>query len=120
MKHNPLAVALQGPRHCLNLKNPVMTASGTFGYGLEFQSYGDLASLGGIVVKGLSLQPRPGNPTPRVAETACGMLNAVGLQNDGVESFVKEKLPKIQYVCILIAFAGILLLGLADGLAGDF
>ncbi len=97
MKHNPLAVALKGPRHCLNLKNPVMTASGTFGYGLEFQNYGDLASLGGIVVKGLSLQPRPGNPTPRVAETPCGMLNAVGLQNDGVESFVKEKLPLLPW-----------------------
>ena len=68
----------------LQLSNPVMTASGTFGYGVEFASYGDLAALGGIVVKGLSLQPREGNPCPRIVETTAGMLNAVGLQNDGV------------------------------------
>ena len=70
----------------LVFKNPILTASGTFGYGVEFANYGDLTHLGGIVVKGLSLKPRPGNPLPRVAETPCGMLNAVGLQNDGVDS----------------------------------
>lgn len=77
----------------LVFKNPILTASGTFGYGVEFANYGDLTHLGGIVVKGLSLKPRPGNPLPRVAETPCGMLNAVGLQNDGVESFLKNKRP---------------------------
>jgi len=84
-----LGVALAG----LHLKNPVITASGTFGYGLEFSRYGELAALGGICVKGLSLKPRQGNPMPRVAETACGMLNAIGLQNCGVETFVRDKLP---------------------------
>jgi dihydroorotate dehydrogenase (NAD+) catalytic subunit len=77
----------------LTLKNPVITASGTFGYGLEFARYGDLKTLGGICVKGLSLKPRQGNPMPRVAETPCGMLNAIGLQNCGVETFVRDKLP---------------------------
>lgn len=79
----------------LELKNPVMSASGTFGYGTEFMPYGDISKLGAIVVKGLSLKPRAGNPLPRVAETPCGMLNAVGLQNDGVEAFLEEKLPQL-------------------------
>lgn len=81
----------------LVLKNPIMTASGTFGYGPEFAPYGSLASLGGIVVKGLSLRPRAGNPMPRVAETPCGMLNAVGLQNCGVETFLRKKLPLVPW-----------------------
>jgi dihydroorotate dehydrogenase (NAD+) catalytic subunit len=81
----------------LSLKNPVLTASGTFGYGLEFAPYGDLRQLGGIVVKGLSLAPRQGNPMPRLAETPCGMLNAVGLQNCGVEVFLRDKLPKLPW-----------------------
>lgn len=81
----------------LALKNPVMTASGTFGYGLEFAPYGDLRALGGIVVKGLSLKPRLGNPMPRIAETPCGMLNAIGLQNCGVEKFLADKLPRLPY-----------------------
>ncbi len=89
-------ITLHG-KNPLVLKNPIIPASGTFGYGVEFASYGDLASLGGIVVKGLSLKPRAGNKTPRIAETAAGMLNAVGLQNDGVESFVKEKLPRLPW-----------------------
>lgn len=79
----------------LELKNPIMSASGTFGYGTEFMPYGDIGKLGAIVVKGLSLKPRAGNPLPRVAETPCGMLNAVGLQNDGVEAFLEEKLPQL-------------------------
>ena len=88
-----LSVDLAG----LGLKNPVMTASGTFGYGLEFAPYGDLRSLGGIVVKGLSLAPREGNPMPRIAETASGMLNAIGLQNCGVEVFLRDKLPLLPW-----------------------
>jgi dihydroorotate dehydrogenase (NAD+) catalytic subunit len=88
-----LRVALAG----LELKNPVMTASGTFGYGLEFAPYGDLRALGAIVVKGLSLKPREGNPMPRLAETPSGMLNAIGLQNCGVERFLKEKLPALPW-----------------------
>jgi dihydroorotate dehydrogenase (NAD+) catalytic subunit len=79
----------------LNLKNPVMTASGTFGFGLEFAPYGDLTKLGGIVAKGLSLKPREGNPMPRIAETPCGMLNAIGIQNPGVEDFITKALPAL-------------------------
>ena len=81
----------------LVLKNPVLTASGTFGFGLEFEDYGDLKELGGIVVKGLSLKPREGNPMPRVAETPCGMLNAIGIQNPGVEVFLRDKLPRLPW-----------------------
>ena len=80
----------------LQLKNPVMTASGTFGNGLEFAPYGDLSRLGGICVKGLSLKPREGNPMPRIAETPCGMLNAIGIQNPGVEYFVRSILPSLK------------------------
>ena len=77
----------------LELKNPVMTASGTFGYGREYEPLMDLNLLGAIIVKGLSLRPRGGNPPPRIVETPCGMLNAIGLANIGVEAFLKEKLP---------------------------
>ena len=77
----------------LRLRNPVMTASGTFGYGEEYAPYVNLSRLGAIVVKGLSLKPRMGNPPPRIVETPCGMLNAVGLQNVGVNAFIREKLP---------------------------
>ena len=75
------------------IKNPVMTASGTFGYAQEFDEFIDLNRLGAIIVKGLSLKPSPGNPSPRIAETACGMLNAIGLENVGIEPFIKKKLP---------------------------
>ena len=77
----------------LELANPVLTASGTFGYGAEFAGLLDLSRLGGIVTKGISLKPRPGNPPPRIVETAGGMLNAIGLENVGVERFITEKLP---------------------------
>jgi dihydroorotate dehydrogenase (NAD+) catalytic subunit len=77
------------------LKNPVMTASGTFGYGLEFKDLVDLDRLGAIVVKGLSVKPAPGNPPPRIVETACGMLNAIGLENIGIEAFVRDQLPAL-------------------------
>ncbi len=81
----------------LGLKNPVITASGTFGYGLEFATYGDLRSLGAIVVKGLSLRPRKGNPPPRMLETSCGFLNSIGLQNIGARQFVEQKLPLLPW-----------------------
>jgi len=77
----------------LRLKNPVMTASGTFGYGGEFVPFVDLNRLGAIIVKGLSLNPSKGNRPPRIAETPCGMLNAIGLENVGVDAFIQEKLP---------------------------
>ncbi|PIE59062.1 MAG: dihydroorotate dehydrogenase B catalytic subunit [Desulfobulbus propionicus] len=76
----------------LTLRNPVMTASGTFGYGREFEHLVNLHRLGGIVVKGISLHPRPGNPPPRIVETSCGMLNAIGLENVGVDLFLEKKL----------------------------
>lgn len=75
------------------LKNPVMTASGTFGYGEEYAEFVDLNRLGAVVVKGLSLKPKEGNPVPRIVETTAGMLNAIGLQNIGVERFVADKMP---------------------------
>ncbi len=77
----------------ITLKNPVMTASGTFGYGQEFAQLIDLNRLGAIIVKGLSLEPSKGNPPPRIVETACGMLNAIGLENVGIDVFEREKLP---------------------------
>ena len=80
----------------LTLKNPVLTASGTFGYGREFETYVDLKRLGGIVVKGLSLEPSMGNKPPRIVETPCGMLNAIGLENVGIEAFIRDKLPFLQ------------------------
>ncbi len=88
----------------LRLSNPILAASGTFGYGVEFADVVDLNRLGGIVVKGLSLEPMEGAPPPRLCETPSGMLNAVGLQNIGVRAFVTEKLPKLrQYRTPVIA-----------------
>ena len=80
----------------MELQNPVLTASGTFGYAREFDHLIDLNRLGGIVVKGLSLKPTKGNPPPRIVETACGMINAIGLENVGIEAFITEKLPFLQ------------------------
>src|SRR5512136_878978 len=77
----------------LKLRNPVMTASGTFGYGQEFAEYVDLERIGAFVTKGLSLKPRAGNPTPRIVETCGGMLNAIGLQNVGIDEFINSKVP---------------------------
>ena len=82
----------------LTLKNPIMTASGTFGYGIEFSPYFDISTLGAIVVKGLSLLPRPGNPSPRIYETPAGMLNSIGLQNVGLEAFLQDKLPALRNI----------------------
>ena len=77
----------------LNLKNPVMLASGTVGYGNEISQYTDLSRIGAIVTKSVSLKPRKGNPPQRIAETPSGMLNAIGLANVGVEKFIEDKLP---------------------------
>ena len=94
-----LSVELAPPRAGragLRLKNPILVASGTFGYGVEFAEQVDLNRLGGVVVKGLSAQPMEGAPAPRLCETPAGMLNAVGLQNIGVRRFIEEKLPLLR------------------------
>ena len=80
------------------LRNPVMTASGTFGYGQEFADYVDLHAIGAMVTKGLSLKPRAGNPTPRIVETPGGMLNAIGLQNVGIDAFIANKVPFLRTI----------------------
>jgi dihydroorotate dehydrogenase (NAD+) catalytic subunit len=92
----PASIDLSVTVGALRLVNPIIAASGTFGYGLEFAHLVDLNRLGGFVVKGLSAQPMNGAPAPRLCETAGGMLNAVGLQNVGVRAFVAEKLPKLR------------------------
>ncbi|GAB7027172.1 dihydroorotate dehydrogenase [Geotalea toluenoxydans] len=89
-----LSVEISG----IKLRNPVMTASGTFGYGKEFSDYLDLEKIGAIITKGLSLRPKAGNPTPRIVETPGGMLNAIGLQNVGIDAFIGEKLPFLRTV----------------------
>jgi dihydroorotate dehydrogenase (NAD+) catalytic subunit len=94
MKKPDLSVEIAG----IKMRNPVMTASGTFGYGEEYSSYVDLECLGGIVTKGLSLRPKAGNPMPRIVETPGGMLNAIGLQNVGIDAFIEEKLPFLRKV----------------------
>ena len=89
LKDEALQVNLAG----VMLKNPVMTASGTFGSGEEFSGFFSPEELGAVVTKGVSMEPWPGNPTPRVAETPSGMLNAIGLQNPGIDTFCREDLP---------------------------
>ena len=86
-----LAVSLCG----ITLRNPVLAASGTFGYGVEFERLVDLNAMGGLVVKGLSREPMEGNPPPRIWEAQAGMLNSIGLQNIGVRAFVRDKLPQL-------------------------
>jgi dihydroorotate dehydrogenase (NAD+) catalytic subunit len=86
-----LAVELAG----LRLKNPLIAASGTFGYGVEYEDLLDISRLGGLVSKGLYLEPRDGNPTPRIAETPAGLLNAIGLQGIGIRAFVRDVLPRV-------------------------
>lgn len=98
-----LSVSVAGIR----LKNPVIAASGTFGYGLEFEDIVHLDRLGGFVVKGLSREPMTGNPPPRLYETTAGMLNAIGLQNIGAKAFVDEKLPKLRELKNTVVFANI-------------
>lgn len=82
----------------IKLRNPVMTASGTFGYGSEFAPYLNLEKIGAIITKGLSLKPKAGNPTPRIVETPGGMLNAIGLQNVGIDAFIGEKVPYLRKI----------------------
>src|SRR2546427_5180537 len=92
----------------LELKNPIFVAAGTFGYGLEFQEFFDISLLGGVITKTLTLQPREGNPAPRVVETPSGMLNAVGLQNIGIDAFLKDKWPSLRTlgVPVVVSVAG--------------
>jgi len=91
----------------IRLKNPVIAASGTFGYGIEFEDVVHLNKLGGIVVKGLSAEPMAGNPPPRLFETPAGMLNAIGLQNIGARAFIDEKLPKLRKIKNIVVFANV-------------
>lgn len=104
MKKPDLSVNLAG----IPLRNPVMTASGTFGYGEEFAGYMDLEKIGAIVTKGLSLRPRAGNPMPRIVETAGGMLNAIGLQNVGIDAFIEHKTPFFRSIStpVIVNFFG--------------
>src|SRR5208283_3676367 len=89
------------------LKNPVIAASGTFGYGIEFEDVVTLERLGGFVVKGLSREPMPGNPPPRLFETAAGMLNAIGLQNIGARAFLEEKLPILRKIPDIVVIVNV-------------
>jgi dihydroorotate dehydrogenase (NAD+) catalytic subunit len=98
-----LGVALAG----IALKNPIIAASGTFGYGVEFEDVVHLDQLGGFVVKGLSREPMIGNPPPRLWETAAGMLNAIGLQNIGAAAFLEEKLPKLRQIKNIVVIANV-------------
>ncbi|MGH9501500.1 MAG: dihydroorotate dehydrogenase [Terriglobales bacterium] len=98
-----LSVSVAG----IQLKNPVIAASGTFGYGIEFDDIVHLNKLGGFVVKGLSAEPMAGNPPPRLYETPAGMLNAIGLQNIGARAFVEEKLPKLRKMKDIVIFANV-------------
>ena len=91
----------------IELKNPIIAASGTFGYGIEFEDIVHLDRLGGFVVKGLSKEPMTGNPPPRLFETAAGMLNAIGLQNIGAPAFLAEKLPALRDKKNVVIFANV-------------
>ena len=102
-RHSDLSVSIAG----IQLKNPVIAASGTFGYGVEFEDVVHLDKLGGLVVKGLSKEPMAGNPPPRLYETAAGMLNAIGLQNIGAQAFVQEKLPKLRQLRNVVVIANV-------------
>lgn len=104
MKKPDLSVTIAG----IELRNPVMTASGTFGYGEEFAEYVDLEKIGAIVTKGLSLRPKAGNPMPRIVETPGGMLNAIGLQNVGIDTFVEKKVPFLRKIStpVIVNFFG--------------
>src|SRR5437660_1048367 len=119
-----------GVRFCgISFKNPVIAASGTFGYGIEYDDIVSLEKLGGLVTKGLSREPMAGNPPPRLFETAAGMLNSIGLQNIGARAFIEEKLPQLQrkknvvVICNVFGFtredyeATIRMLNQAEGIA---
>jgi dihydroorotate dehydrogenase (NAD+) catalytic subunit len=104
MKKPDLSVNLAG----IAMRNPIMTASGTFGYGEEFADYLDLEKIGAIVTKGLSIRPRAGNPMPRIVETPGGMLNAIGLQNVGIDAFIGKKVPFLRNIStpVIVNFFG--------------
>jgi dihydroorotate dehydrogenase (NAD+) catalytic subunit len=102
-KSPDLSVTVAG----IPLKNPIIAASGTFGYGVEFEDVVHLGKLGGFIVKGLSREPMTGNPPPRLWETAAGMLNAIGLQNIGAAAFLAEKLPRLQQIKNIVVFANV-------------
>ncbi|MBB5057696.1 dihydroorotate dehydrogenase (NAD+) catalytic subunit [Granulicella aggregans] len=91
----------------VELANPVIAASGTFGYGVEFEEIVSLARIGAFVTKGLSREPMPGNPTPRIVETAAGMMNAIGLQNMGVRAFVEQKMPRLRKIPGAVVIANV-------------
>ncbi|HXB22131.1 MAG TPA: hypothetical protein VNV88_12155, partial [Candidatus Solibacter sp.] len=91
----------------ITFKNPVIAASGTFGYGIEYEDIVSLEKLGGFVSKGLSREPMAGNPPPRLFETAAGMLNSIGLQNIGAQAFIEEKLPKLQHKKNVVVIANV-------------
>ena len=129
LKELPTKLSVQlAPRHPtgLLLANPVMTASGTFGYGTEYSHLFDIQRLGAIISKGTTLKPREGNPQPRIAETACGVLNAIGLQNIGAEALIEKKAPLWAgwQVPVIVNIAGeaideyVRLAGRLDGVAG--
>src|SRR6201986_5221144 len=98
-----LSVSVAG----IQLKNPIIAASGTFGYGVEFEDVVELDKLGGFVVKGLSVEPMIGNPPPRLWETAAGMLNAIGLQNIGAQAFLDEKMPRLRKVKDIVVITNV-------------
>lgn len=104
MKKLDLSVNLGG----IKMQNPVAVASGTFGYGFEYEDFVDISKIGGVIVKGTTLEPRPGNPPPRIIETPAGMLNAIGLENPGVDVFLNEYLPALrdQGVTVIANIAG--------------
>ncbi len=107
--HDAAAVSMQVDCGGIAFRNPVMTASGTFGYGKEFEGLTDFKNLGGLVTKGISPEPRFGNATPRICETAAGMLNSIGLENVGVEGFARDKLPYLRTsgTRVLVNFFGV-------------
>src|SRR5271163_4444494 len=91
----------------VEFSSPVIAASGTFGYGIEFEDIVSLDRIGGFVTKGLSREPMAGNPAPRIIETAAGMMNAIGLQNMGVRAFIAEKLPKLRAMSNTVVIANV-------------
>src|SRR5208282_3687990 len=103
----PLTVDMQVNVAGIALKNPILAAAGTFGYGVEFEDIVSLEKLGGFMVKGLSREPMAGNPPPRLFETAAGMLNAIGLQNIGARAFVEEKLPRLAKIKDAVVIANV-------------
>lgn len=97
-----MSTRLQAPLGALTLDNPFINASGTYGYAVEYADFVDVARLGGVSVKGISLEPRPGNAPPRTAETAAGMLNSIGLANIGIEAFVRDTMPRLRELGVTV------------------